>query len=271
MGEEVQEVLDAVFGSDSDDAESEEDMSIEGNDEWDGAVESDEVGYEWSMRAGAEVWSHMWSPVEHVRGLWRCAAFLKPSEQERLVDAIEAEGWFTRPSHNQAMRFGDLPGWAATLSSLLYASISSTKNCDKLGTTGPGVPEAPSGHEVPLASNLLERVPLFDQMIVNSYQPGEGIGPHVDLARFEDGIAVLSLLSPSVMRFRKCEKPAEKVDVLLSPGDMILLSGDARYKWTHEINRDEKEQVWAGEVLKQGRRISVTLRRLCPQETLQAL
>lgn len=268
MGDEVQEVLDAVFGSESDGAESEEDVSIEENNEWDSAVESGEAGYQWNMRSG---YNKAWCPVERVRGLWCCGGFLQRSEQERLVGAIEAEGWFTRPSHNQAMRFGDLPGWAATLSSLLYASISSTKNCDLLGTTGPGVPEAPPGHEVPLASNLLERVPLFDQMIVNSYQPGEGIGPHVDLARFEDGIAVLSLLSASVMRFRKCEKPAEKVDVLLSPGDMILLSGDARYKWTHEINRDEKEQVWAGEVLKQGRRISVTLRRLCPQETLQAV
>jgi hypothetical protein len=59
-----------------------------------------------------------------------------------------------------------------------------------------------------------------------------------------------------------------KVQILLSPGDLIVMSGTARYKWTHEINRNKDQQVWQGEALKQERRISVTLRRLCPQLVL---
>jgi hypothetical protein len=47
------------------------------------------------------------------------------------------------------------------------------------------------------------------------------------------------------------------------------LSGSARYGWIHEISRERaEEQVWAGKVLEQARRISVTLRRLCPEENV---
>lgn len=34
----------------------------------------------------------------------------------------------------------------------------------------------------------MEREPLFDQMICNYYEPGQGITPHVDiLSKFADG------------------------------------------------------------------------------------
>lgn len=51
---------------------------------------------------------------------------------------------------------------------------------------------------------LASRRPLFNQMIVNSYSPGQGIRAHVDLASFADGIVSVSLHSPVVMDFRCC-------------------------------------------------------------------
>ena len=45
------------------------------------------------------------------------------------------------------------------------------------------------------------RQPTFDQMIVNGYKPGEGISSHVDLLKFDDGIAIISLGSPAIMTF----------------------------------------------------------------------
>ncbi|KAI9190222.1 hypothetical protein H9P43_001655 [Blastocladiella emersonii ATCC 22665] len=39
----------------------------------------------------------------------------------------------------------------------------------------------------------------FDQMILNTYPPGAGLTPHVDLNRFADGVAVLSFRSTLVM------------------------------------------------------------------------
>lgn len=69
------------------------------------------------------------------------------------------------------------------------------------------------------------RAPLFDQLIANAYQPGEGLKPHVDLMRFQDGIAIVSLLSATLLTFTMGE---ERVDVLLDPGDLLLLEGQAR-------------------------------------------
>ena len=49
--------------------------------------------------------------------------------------------------------------------------------------------------------------------------------PHVDLMRFQDGIAIVSLEASAVLSFSKVE---EKHGVLLSPGDLLLLEGEAR-------------------------------------------
>lgn len=93
----------------------------------------------------------------------------------------------------------------------------------------------------------------------------QGICAHVDLLRFEDGIAIVSLESPCVMRFSPAEKEEDEyVDILLTPGSLILMSGEARYRWKHEINRKQNGfQVWEGEEIDQKRRISITLRKLC--------
>ncbi len=64
-------------------------------------------------------------------------------------------------------------------------------------------------------------------MVLNRYQPGEGIRPHVDLLRFEDAVAIVSLGSAAVMTFTHCEA-AREAQVLLQPGDVLLLEGDAR-------------------------------------------
>ena len=69
------------------------------------------------------------------------------------------------------------------------------------------------------------RQPLFDQLIANKYEPGEGLKPHVDLMRFQDGIAIVSLQASAVLSFTKGER---KHGVLLSPGDLLLLEGEAR-------------------------------------------
>lgn len=99
----------------------------------------------------------------------------------------------------------------------------------------------------------------------------QGICAHVDLMRFEDGIAIVSLESSCVMHFTRVEGDSDivepdltrKVPVLLTPGSLVLMSGEARYLWKHEINRKPGIQMWEGQELTQGRRISITLRKLC--------
>lgn len=99
----------------------------------------------------------------------------------------------------------------------------------------------------------------------------QGICAHVDLMRFEDGIAIVSLESSCVMHFSPAERDGEvplafKIPVHLTPGSLVIMSGDARYNWKHEINRKSGFQVWQGQEIDQKRRTSITLRKLCISE-----
>ncbi|KAJ1276647.1 hypothetical protein BS78_05G230300 [Paspalum vaginatum] len=212
-----------------------------------------------------------WEAVAGVRGLWLCAAFLSADEQARLLDAMQREGWFI-DANNQAMRFGNLPYWALELSALIREAIC-------VGDVSVGVDAELSNEDedaCPLPSDLLWREPFFDQLIANRYKPGEGICAHVDLMRFDDGIAIVSLESACVMHFSQAEargsaasdtlkqgdSESTKVPVFLNPGSLVLMSGDARYLWKHEIDRKQGMQMWDGRELEQQRRTSVTLRKL---------
>ncbi|KAH9623501.1 hypothetical protein KSS87_007091 [Heliosperma pusillum] len=166
---------------------------------------------------------------------------------------------------NWAMRFGDLPSWAVKLSDHIYKAVC-------IGSKETDMGELSSDNDVGiLPSRLLQRDPLFDQLIINLYQPGEGICAHVDLMRFEDGIAIVSLESACVMHFTPVECDgkevplAMKVPVNLTPGSLVVMWGDARYKWKHEINRKPGFQVWQGLEIEQRKRTSVTLRKLCEE------
>ncbi|TVU23738.1 hypothetical protein EJB05_26117, partial [Eragrostis curvula] len=157
------------------------------------------------------------------------------------------EGWFS-DVHNQAMRFGNLPSWAVELSVLIREAIC--------------VGDVSVGTDAELAND-------------DEDSCREGICAHVDLMRFDDGIAIVSLESACVMHFSQaepggtaCEVSKEgdtettKVPVHLNPGSLVLMSGDARYLWTHEINRKLGAQLWDGRELEQYHRTSVTLRKL---------
>ncbi|KAE9589779.1 hypothetical protein Lal_00021562 [Lupinus albus] len=212
-------VLERVFGQSSSESESEDD-----EDRFD------------------------WEEIREVKGLWISRNFLSPYKQSTLFSEVQSENWFTQPSNNQAMRFGDLPSWAIQLSHSVRDSVLAASDDDRL---------------LPLPLDLLLRQPLFDQMIVNQYQPGEGICAHVDLLRFEDGIAIVSLESSCVMHFSSVDNELVSVPVLLNPGSLVVMSGEARYRWKHEINRKPGFQTWEGRELDQMRRTSVTLRKLC--------
>lgn len=141
------------------------------------------------------------------------------------------------------------------------------------------------------------------QAIINLYRPGEGITPHVDLlGRFGDGIIGVSLGSGCVMDFRRASTSEEKggygagqdIDpwddgftdedgkrkrwgLYLPARSVLVMSGDARYRWTHGIEKKEEDFVEreSGEGLDEiprrvagrisrGERLSITFRWLLP-------
>ncbi|KAL3803107.1 hypothetical protein ACHAW5_001971 [Stephanodiscus triporus] len=147
-------------------------------------------------------------------------------------------------------------------------------------------------------AGIIERTRRFDfaassrcshinQLTINEYIPGQGIGSHIDtVTAFDDGILIITLNGGTVMEFRKvidddvstktsdahdgssCKYNSckicmnniqEKKLVYLPPRSLLLLSGDARYKWEHMIVSRTTDTV-DGTVLSRKLRLSLTLR-----------
>lgn len=116
--------------------------------------------------------------------------------------------------------------------------------------------------------------PLFkdiNQVTVNEYLPGIGIGPHIDTeSAFADGILSITLKSGCTMEFREQQQAASKEGqrykqrgrrklVYLPPRSLLVMCGDARYLWEHLIPGRSTDTV-NGKVISRSTRISLTLR-----------
>jgi alkylated DNA repair dioxygenase AlkB len=116
-------------------------------------------------------------------------------------------------------------------------------------------------------TGAVARLPEFelgpDQVIVNEYLPGQGISAHVDCEPcFGPAIASLSLGGPAQMVFRH-RQAGEQISLTLEPLMLLILSGQARYDWTHEIPA-RKSDLIAGVRQPRGRRVSLTFRTVTP-------
>lgn len=147
-----------------------------------------------------------------------------------LARRVQQYGWrydYRRRKLDASMRLGELPDWGASLARRLVTE---------------GFMDAPP-----------------DQIIVNEYRGNQGITKHIDHPSFAEQVATISLLETwgMVFRFRdrKIEKPLER-------GSVAVLTGEARYEWTHEIPKRKSEPVGEGRKrVNRGRRVSLTFRR----------
>ena len=170
-------------------------------------------------------------------------SFLPAEMAERLLAVIDAAEWRAdlrrRVQHygwrydyrerrvTRDMRLGPLPDWLAPVT----ASVTR-------------LPE-------------FERCP--DQVIVNEYLPGQGISAHVDCEPcFGPAIGSLSLGGPAEMVFRH-RRAGKQISLTLEPLMLLILSGEARYDWTHEIPA-RKSDLIASERQPRRRRVSLTFR-----------
>ena len=101
-----------------------------------------------------------------------------------------------------------------------------------------------------------------DQVIVNEYEPGQGIAPHIDRDCFGPSVATLSLGDRWPMQFIPLGRSAvatESEEIFLDVGSMLILQGDARTRWMHGIVKRRTDGQGRSRRQRM-RRVSVTFR-----------
>lgn len=110
-----------------------------------------------------------------------------------------------------------------------------------------------------LYQRLAELVPLDftpNQVIINEYMPGQGIGAHIDAKYFGPVIACFTFGSGATMEFSRGE---DKFELFTEPNSLYVMSGEARAEWKHQMRPRKSDRV-DGKKITRGKRISVTYR-----------
>ena len=74
---------------------------------------------------------------------------------------------------------------------------------------------------------------IFDQVIINEYTPGQGIGTHTDSTKLFGGTIIsLSLGSDIIMNW---EYQTEHIALKLERRSIVVLQDESRWLWKHSI------------------------------------
>lgn len=184
--------------------------------------------------------------VVDVDGLDYRPDWIEATEADALLEHVERETWgrslarrvqqygwryqYRNATVEHSDRLGELPGWLDTLTRRL------------------------------VAEGWFEEAP--DQVIVNEYEPGQGIAPHIDHPeRFGPVIATVSLAAAVPLELHGPD--GQRRTQLLTPNSLLVLRGDARYGWQHAI-AGRKTDRCEGSGIRQprARRISITFRNV---------
>ena len=174
-----------------------------------------------------------------ISGLIYLQDYISPQHHEWLINQIDSQTWDTsmkrRVQHygyrydykarqiTSDMYLGELPAWLNRIARQLHQD------------------------------GLIEVVP--DQVIINEYEPGQGISAHIDCQPcFGHRIFSLSLGSVAMMVFTQEQ---EKVELSLAPRSLLMMYGEARYNWKHAILARKQDNG-----VKRGRRVSLTFRKV---------
>lgn len=181
--------------------------------------------------------------IHSIKGLTLRQNYITPAEETKLLTSIDNSEWLLdlkrRVQHygyrydyrsrriDVSMKIGVLPVWANELAVRLKQE------------------------------GYFQSIP--DQVIVNEYEIGQGISPHIDCEPcFEDTIASLSLNTTAVMNFTHAITD-EKVPVFLPQRSLVIMKGESRYDWKHSIPARKKDK-FEGKIHPRDRRISLTFR-----------
>jgi alkylated DNA repair dioxygenase AlkB len=178
-----------------------------------------------------------------IQGLRYVPAFVTVGLHDELLRQIDAQPWMT-VLRRRVQHYG-------------YRYDYKARKVDQSMYLGP-LPE----WSMPVADCLVREgyMPVIpDQLIVNEYERGQGISPHIDcISCFGPVIASLSLGSSCVMELSPVTG-GRKEELFLEPCSLVVLAGEARYNWRHAIPARKSDKV-GDRVLPRDRRVSLTFR-----------
>ncbi len=181
-----------------------------------------------------------------IKGLLLHENFITEEEERRLVNYIDTSEWIS-DLKRRVQHYGYRYDYKAR----------SSKADNYLGPLPTWVDA--------LCNRLIKRAIFLnkpDQAIVNEYLPGQGISAHVDCVPcFGPELASLSLLSSVVMKFAQVKNKSITHEIMLPPRSIIVMTDDARYKWTHEIAPRKNDPTLHGNQSR-SRRVSITFRNM---------
>jgi len=189
--------------------------------------------------------------IENVPGLYYVENIIDPTYSAQLIDYLDHMGiWssvtlssnsrkvqhygykYNYKNHNNKELSIPIPD---ILSDLIYTLTSAVKELE--------MPDVPSE---------------FNQVIVNNYEPGQGISKHTDLLSYGPVIGCYTIGSGAKMYFKKDN---EIVELYVEPNSLYIMSGESRYQWTHEMPSTKTDLV-DGKRIPRERRISITFRHV---------
>lgn len=122
-----------------------------------------------------------------------------------------------------------------------------------------------------IGRSLYTKASMPEFCIVNEYKEAQGISAHIENFRFKSPVCGLSLCQGDWMRFHELVEPDDgsvrsrkagqatrtgrKKDVWMPRRSLLVMTGEAREKWQHEIPRSKK-----GRTSTNWKRVSLTFR-----------
>lgn len=184
--------------------------------------------------------------VKGIKGLELHPNFIDRKEEELLLNNIDKSQWLNELSRrvqhygfkydyrarkiDNSFYLGELPDWLNNIAYDIYRK------------------------------NIIDFMP--DQAIINEYQSGQGIAPHIDCEPcFGDTVVSLSLGSNCIMNFERKPNSKSKTEIFVEPRTLLVMKEESRYNWYHGI-APRKTDRFNGESIKRGRRVSITFRKI---------
>jgi len=189
-------------------------------------------------------------PIKKVPGLFVCRRTIV--KQKKIIKKLDKKTWIPLSSSNISRK-------------VQHYGYKYNYKSKSIYDSAPKLPDFMKDMEITLTDickklKIIKSDYKFNQCIVNNYEKGQAISKHIDVLAYGDVIGCYSIGNRNaIMVFTK---GTERVEIKARPKSLYIMSGDARYKWKHEMQTLKAFPKGHKKVGTAPRRISVTFRNV---------